>query len=124
MRIKYEDRITAAKVQLGGECAKCGAIMNLEFDHIDPTTKSFNLTSNYGMEFVKWQVELAKCQLLCTQCHLQKTVAEKSGPQHGTRSCFVTGCRCEPCREANNDYAREYQRTYYREHYSVAARKQ
>ena len=29
---------------------------------------------------------------------------------HGSRARYVTGCRCAPCREANNEYARMRQK--------------
>lgn len=29
---------------------------------------------------------------------------------HGTRSCYNTGCRCEPCNEANNKYMSRFRR--------------
>lgn len=28
--------------------------------------------------------------------------------QHGTRTMYVTGCRCEPCKEADRAYHRDY----------------
>ena len=27
--------------------------------------------------------------------------------RHGTRSKYSSGCRCEPCKQASRDYARE-----------------
>jgi len=37
----------------------------------------------------------------CRPCHLKAVRAP-----HGTRSCYVGGCRCEPCREAQRAYQR------------------
>lgn len=31
------------------------------------------------------------------------------GRRHGTRSCYVAGCRLPECVQANRDYAREWQ---------------
>jgi 5-methylcytosine-specific restriction endonuclease McrA len=31
---------------LGGRCVRCGAVEDLEFDHIDPTTKRFAVGAN------------------------------------------------------------------------------
>lgn len=28
--------------------------------------------------------------------------------KHGTRRCYIDGCRCDPCTEANRIYKREY----------------
>lgn len=33
---------------------------------------------------------------------------KRRSPRHGTRSRYLAGCRCEPCREAKCAYAREY----------------
>ena len=114
---------------LGGKCAKCGATDRLEFDHIEPSTKLFKISDVARREDL-WLAELAKCQLLCNACHREKTAQEircgvhsvKPAPTHGTHSCYVTGCRCEPCTVANREYHRARAREYYRKHYSVAAR--
>lgn len=39
--------------------------------------------------------------------------------EHGTRTRYVTGCRCEPCREANRDYARGRDRHLRRVAYGI-----
>lgn len=61
---------------LGGSC-KCGYNKNLaalEFHHIDPTTKSFNLDlrklSNSSLEDCLKEVK--KCKLLCANCHREE----------------------------------------------------
>lgn len=30
--------------------------------------------------------------------------------QHGSRTCYDSGCRCDICREAHNTRSREYKR--------------
>ena len=37
---------------LGGKCECCGSTFNLQFDHIDPTTKSFSIAKKYGCKEV------------------------------------------------------------------------
>jgi 5-methylcytosine-specific restriction endonuclease McrA len=61
------------KLSLG--CAACG-VRDLpaycyQFDHIDPTTKSGGISKqkNGGA----WQIEAAKCQVLCANCHAKRT---------------------------------------------------
>lgn len=66
--------------QLGGQCAKCGTTENLEVDHINPATKSPKLRSSGTGNFWSWRwelvlEELAQCQLLCHQHHVEKTRA-------------------------------------------------
>ena len=75
---EYVRRRRAEKKQilvdrLGGECVGCGTTYNLQFDHIDRSTKSFNITKCIDK---KWELVLAetdKCRLLCKSCHNIKT---------------------------------------------------
>lgn len=57
----------------GGECLHCGSKDNLEFDHIDPSTKNFNIAEGYCREMDTLLEELKLCQLLCRKCHLKKS---------------------------------------------------
>jgi 5-methylcytosine-specific restriction endonuclease McrA len=60
-------------VILGGACAVCGTTEHLEFDHVDPRRKSFNIAIRLS---APWRVlfnELDKCQLLCARHHREKT---------------------------------------------------
>lgn len=61
-------------------CVQCGEKdpTVLEFDHIDPSTKSYTVGhmawSNCAMK--KLKDEIAKCQVLCANCHRRKTAKE------------------------------------------------
>lgn len=71
---KYYQALSESKEKLGGKCIKCGATERLQFDHIHPKNKSFEITKNLLMgDKEKFQEELDKCQLLCYDCHLEKT---------------------------------------------------
>jgi 5-methylcytosine-specific restriction endonuclease McrA len=84
---------------LGGECVQCGAKVNLNIDHIDPTKKSINFTKTLSLDVVL--EELGKCQLLCVKCHKKKTSIEHSGFTHGTYyGWFKKKCSCEACLKA------------------------
>jgi hypothetical protein len=56
---------------MGGKCQCCGFNQHysaLEFHHLDPKEKEFNLTiTNYGWD--KLVAEVSKCILLCANCH-------------------------------------------------------
>lgn len=96
---------------LGGLCANCGADEDLEFDHVDPETKDFTITERiHGTPTHRLEVELAKCQLLCSECHKEKTYLEdrEGYATHGTRSKYSAGCRCGECRQSNAEYFRQY----------------
>ena len=75
LRELYAKKIQEYKTLLGGKCVICGVTENLEFDHIDPKTKSFNPTRYVTGGKPKDLIieEFKKCQLLCYQCHKNKT---------------------------------------------------
>lgn len=63
---------------MGGVCVSCGVDEELEFDHVDPKTKTYQIAKilNTGSE-KKVAAEMAKCQLLCNPCHKDKTRADR-----------------------------------------------
>lgn len=60
---------------LGGKCCKCGynkCLKALQFHHLDPAQKNFEISSNTGK--LSWNVleqELKKCILVCANCHAE-----------------------------------------------------
>lgn len=68
--------------EAGGQCALCGFDQHpaaLQFHHVDPSTKSFQLSEGgltRGIE--RSRAEAAKCVLLCSNCHAQVEVGVKS----------------------------------------------
>tara|TARA_B100001094_G_scaffold74448_1_gene70756 strand:- start:241 stop:699 length:459 start_codon:yes stop_codon:yes gene_type:complete len=74
LKKRYYETLSECKEKLGGECVKCGVKERLEFDHIQPKNKSFEITRKLLMsDRKKFEEELNKCQLLCYDCHLEKT---------------------------------------------------
>lgn len=69
----YQKRKARAIALLGGICVACGSTEDLEFDHVDPPAKSFTITNNLARAWKLVLEELKKCQLLCSQCHDDKT---------------------------------------------------
>lgn len=56
----------------GGECLICsydGYIGALEFHHIKPSTKSFEINSRTTQPWELILLEIEKCVLLCSNCH-------------------------------------------------------
>jgi 5-methylcytosine-specific restriction endonuclease McrA len=105
----------AAWIEANGPCKRCGSTQELEVDHIDPATKDPRLKGPRAAAVWAWSeenraAELAKCQVLCSVCHLKKTVDEAGGPrQHGSFGMYTRhACRCEACREAARLAARSY----------------
>lgn len=83
-----------------GPCKHCGSWENLEVDHIDPAQKVTHRVWSWREE--RRLVELAKCQVLCHDCHEKKTWDEtRATRKHGTVNGYRLGCRCQNCLTAN-----------------------
>ena len=103
----------------GNKCGVCKATDNLEFNHIDRSTKLMTL-SGKGLDG-NWErilTELGKCELLCHDCHLRKTKEQHKNKEirpwnsnkhlpyiHGTvRTYSEIACRCIDCKYAKKIY--------------------
>ena len=110
--IDYHERKVEMLDYLGNKCVKCGSCDNLEFDHVDHNNKSFTITQNWGRSWEILKEELDKCQLLCKNCHLEKSMNEGSlakginkqpNQVHGTvHSYNKYKCRCADCKAAKS----------------------
>jgi transposase len=63
-----------AYVYKGGKCGICGYNRTtdaLEFHHLDPAEKSYNIASGFGKPWRVLRKELDKCVLLCKNCHAE-----------------------------------------------------
>jgi len=65
---------------MGGKCSMCGynrSASALDFDHIDPKTKSRTLShllaNNHQWAWDEAKKEAEKCRLLCSNCHREIT---------------------------------------------------
>lgn len=104
---RYARRRQMAIDFLGGACVKCGALEDLEIDHIDRSKKSINISKVILASDKKLFAELVKCQVLCEEHHDVKTSHERSVP-HGGGVKGRRNCSCELCREAARKYNREF----------------
>ena len=83
-RERYREAVVAIKLARGCENKKCQWVGEfhpwmLEFDHINPATKLDEVPKLVG-KVVSWQRiedEIAKCQVLCSNCHAYKTYLER-----------------------------------------------
>lgn len=72
---RWRDRKIKYIRQLGGKCQCCGYELNdhnssvFHFHHINPQEKEYVWTKLRLFSDDKIQRELAKCQLLCANCH-------------------------------------------------------
>lgn len=98
--------------QMGGKCTKCGSTERLEFDHINPKDKKYNIAKVWHTDN-KVLPELQKCQLLCNSCHIEKTKSDwkkvERIPKHGSiTEYFRFKCRCEDCKKSYSEWKRNY----------------
>jgi hypothetical protein len=63
-----------AYLSANGPCVKCGSAEDLEIDHIDPSQKVTHRIWSWRKE--RRDVELAKCQIICKECHKRKTAID------------------------------------------------
>ncbi len=74
--------------ELGGQCALCGYDRSptaLHFHHLDPTTKTFGLsTRGIARAYAIARQEAEKCVLLCANCHAEVESGFASLPPRST----------------------------------------
>lgn len=74
---EYQEKMNAYKAQT--PCADCGQKFHpivMDFDHLDPSQKSMNL-SRMIRQSKPWsaiELEMAKCELVCANCHRLRTL--------------------------------------------------
>lgn len=78
---KRQKRIDYLHEQLGDCCCNCHSKLNLEFDHINPALK-LTRTPPQSMGVKSIQKELDNLQVLCKNCHVIKTRAQKAAAWH------------------------------------------
>jgi hypothetical protein len=69
--------------QKNAPCTDCGESYPpyvMDFDHRDPSQKSFNLgTGALVYSRAKVEAEIAKCDLVCSNCHRERTYQRHQG---------------------------------------------
>lgn len=86
--IRYKNNREKMKEYLSGRCCKhCGIddIRVLEFDHIDRQTKKYDISVMMGNSWETIMEEVAKCQILCANCHRIKTHENKDWSSSGRK---------------------------------------
>lgn len=107
---RYHIRRNKAILQLGGKCNVCGSVRNLEIDHINRDSKEFNISVSWGVSEKRFQKELQKCQLLCSQCHKTKSISESVTIKHGTWGMIRRKCKCTVCKTFSSAYFKKRKR--------------
>lgn len=96
---------------LGNRCRICGHGGKLEFDHIDPKSKTHPSGRTFYLGEKRFIAEMKKCQLLCRKCHGLKTLKDigqkPARGTHGTLSAYRY-CKCRICTTAHSRYSKEW----------------
>ena len=72
--------IRREKIERG--CCVCGyrdSFSALHFDHINPSSKSFSLSRTNGRSMDEVRAEMAKCTVMCANCHAVRSHEERHG---------------------------------------------
>lgn len=79
-RLRDEFRKNMIAYADGKYCIDCGETdsVTFEFDHIDPATKSFNVSQavRLGYSWEKVLEEIKKCQIVCANCHKRRSAKQ------------------------------------------------
>jgi len=104
---RYHARRKMFILEMGSVCVVCGSEDNIEFDHVDPAQKSFNIAKRLqGAPLVTLRLELEKCQLLCSKCHKTKSIRNDE-VEHGGGKSGKRNCPCVPCKARKSEYSKE-----------------
>ena len=95
--MRAEKKVRAMAVEYkGGKCEKYGydhCIDALEFHHVDPAQKDFNISSKgYTRSWERVKAGLDKCTILCVNCHRElHAKLAASGGNAGVQSGLIQG---------------------------------
>jgi 5-methylcytosine-specific restriction endonuclease McrA len=120
LRERWRIRRANAIFVLGGRCVECLTTNKLEFDHIEPEEKAFNVSRASTWAIERFWTEIDKCQLLCEDCHKEKTILylktligrepgnKIHNPVHGTGHMYnKLKCRCGECKNWKSLYRKQ-----------------
>ena len=99
---RYAKKMKAINI-LGGECKFCGEnnFFKLEFHHLDPNNKEYNLNEIKSYRWSLIENEIKKCILVCRNCHAEIHFDDKSSTRSNinknTFLMYKNIFSCEKC---------------------------
>ena len=114
MKNRYHNTRRDIADRLGGKCARCGSAKGpWHFDHIDKKKKSMRAADLHSVNDKKFESEIKNLQLLCADCHKEKTREawdyNVPKPRHGTYWGYRKyNCRCPQCVKAYKEKQKEW----------------
>ena len=102
MKARYYEQRDGFIAYLGGRCNRCESAERLEIDHMERGDKLFTVAALHPSgNLPRVYEELEKCQLLCRECHIEKTAEESRGERGWTHGSIYgwmkKKCRCAEC---------------------------
>ena len=88
------------------KCKTCGKITSLQLHHVNRKEKEGHAIWSWSKE--RREAEIAKCIILCSECHIELHAKEKRILEHGTCVMYRKGCRCRLCKDAHTARLKEY----------------
>lgn len=82
VRRKYDRKramVLAERERRGNACQDCGYVDDLVWHHRDPSQKLFTIGFSIIKSYAAVEAELAKCDLLCPNCHARRHREEGHG---------------------------------------------
>lgn len=103
---RYHQRRQEAIAFLGGVCVVCYTDEGLQIDHIDPKTKTMNISKLWSVSEERYWAEINLCQILCEPHHIEKSRREaRDKVVHGkTHAWQKLGCTCDTCMSGKREY--------------------
>jgi hypothetical protein len=78
---RYEKQRAAVSAVKARPCADCGVQYPshvMDFDHREPAKKKFQISHNYMRPMKSIMAEIAKCDVVCANCHRIRTHERRS----------------------------------------------
>ena len=72
-------KIEALKAKPCSDCGECFPPECMDFDHRDPKSKHMGISSMGGRRWEAVLAEIAKCDLVCANCHRIRTRQRRQG---------------------------------------------
>ena len=88
-------RVLIDQMKLQAGCADCGydkEAVALDFDHLVPSEKKFNISQSIIRQ--PWEsvlAEIAKCQVVCSNCHRVREHNRREANGNGNHACTQMG---------------------------------
>lgn len=88
---RYEERRNKGLKLLGGVCVKCGTTENLQFDHIDPATKLFNIWRAFCLQSGLHEEDILPMRELRKEGQSYAVIGSKFGVSAATARNAIIG---------------------------------